>query len=76
VQAFVRAPWQLALQFHVESEPARFENWLVGHAVELGKAGIDPRDLRAQARTLGAATREAGGKVLTAWLDKVAGAAA
>jgi GMP synthase (glutamine-hydrolysing) len=76
VQAFARAPSQLALQFHLETEPARFEGWLVGHAVELGKAGIDPRDLRAQARALGPATREAGGKVLTAWLDKVAGAAA
>jgi len=76
VQAFARAPSQLALQFHLETEPARFEGWLVGHAVELGKAGIDPRDLRAQARALGPATREAGGKVLTAWLDKVAGAVA
>ena len=34
-------------------------SWLVGHTVELGKAGIDPRDLRRQARTLGPATREA-----------------
>ena len=76
VQAFARLPSQLGLQFHLETEPARFENWLVGHTVELGKAGIDPRDLRAQARALGPATREAGGKVLTAWLDKVAGAAA
>ena len=76
MQAFARLPSQLGLQFHLETEPARFESWLVGHTVELGKAGIDPRDLRAQARALGPATREAGGKVLTAWLDKVAGAAA
>ena len=75
VQAFERRPSQLALQFHLETEPARFETWLVGHAVELGKAGIDPRDLRAQARALGPATREVGGKVLAAWLDNVAGAA-
>jgi GMP synthase (glutamine-hydrolysing) len=76
VQAFARTPSQLALQFHLETEPARFENWLVGHAVELGKAGIDPRDLRAQARRLGPVTHEAGGNVLAAWLDQVAGAAA
>jgi GMP synthase (glutamine-hydrolysing) len=69
VQAFARTPSQLALQFHLETEPARFENWLVGHAVELGKAGIDPRDLRAQARRLGPATHEAGADVLAAWLD-------
>ena len=53
VQAFLRTPSQLALQFHLETEPARLEAWLVGHTVELGKAGIDPRDVRAQAQTLG-----------------------
>jgi len=73
VQAFARAPSQLALQFHLETEPARFEHWLVGHTVELGKAGIDPRQLREEARTLGPAARELGSKVLAAWLDSVTG---
>src|SRR6202034_1445294 len=73
VQAFSRTPSQLALQFHLETEPARFEAWLVGHTVELGKAGLDPRELRTQARTLGSATRELGQKVLSAWLDKAVG---
>jgi GMP synthase (glutamine-hydrolysing) len=72
VQAFTRTPAQLALQFHLETEPARFETWLVGHTVELGKAGIDPRDLRHQAHTLGPATRDIGTKVLAAWLDSLA----
>jgi len=76
VQAFVREPWQLALQFHLETEPPRFENWLVGHTVELGKGGIDPRELRAQARTLGPAARDAGRNVLAAWLDTAAETAA
>jgi GMP synthase (glutamine-hydrolysing) len=75
VQAFCRLPSQLALQFHLETEPARFESWLVGHTVELGKAGIDPRHVRMQARTVGPATRELGAEVLAAWLD-LAGAAA
>lgn len=70
VQAFTRTPAQLALQFHLETEPARFESWLVGHTIELAKAGIDPRALRTQARTLGPAARELGQKVLAAWLDK------
>ncbi len=74
VQAFMRTSSQLALQFHLETEPARFESWLVGHTVELGKAGIDPRELRTQARTLGPATREVGHGVLAAWLDQVEGA--
>ena len=76
VQAFSRTPTQLALQFHLETEPARFEAWLVGHRVELGKAGLDPRKLREQARTLGPPLSEVGCKVLSAWLDGVAGAPA
>jgi len=72
VQAFARTPSQLALQFHLETEPARFESWLVGHAVELAKAGLDPRKLRQEARALGPATREVGSKVLSAWLDAAA----
>jgi GMP synthase (glutamine-hydrolysing) len=76
VQAFARTPSQLALQFHLETEPARFEAWLVGHTVELGKAGLDPRDLRTQARSVGPAVREIGRGVLAAWLDSLPGAAA
>jgi GMP synthase (glutamine-hydrolysing) len=75
VQAFARAPAQLALQFHLETEPARFEAWLVGHTVELDEAGIDPRILRDQARVLGPALRECGSKVLAAWLDSLSGRA-
>jgi GMP synthase (glutamine-hydrolysing) len=76
VQAFARSPIQLAVQFHLETEPARFESWLVGHTVELGKAGIDPNELRRQAQTFGGATCEVGRKVLSAWLDQAAGAPA
>jgi len=72
VQAFSRSPAQLALQFHIETEPARLERWLVGHTVELGKAGIDPRSLRAQAKNYGAATHAAGRVILSKWLDTVA----
>ena len=71
VQAFSRLPSQLALQFHIETEPAQIERWLIGHAVELGKAAIDPRSLRDQARLHGAATVAAGRAVLSAWLDSV-----
>lgn len=76
VQAFTRMPHQLALQFHLETEPARFEAWLVGHTVELAKAGIDPRAVRKQAQTQGTVTRQVGQNVLAAWLDLAAGAAA
>ncbi|HEX4408219.1 MAG TPA: glutamine amidotransferase [Xanthobacteraceae bacterium] len=76
VQAFIRSPSQLGLQFHVEVEPARIERWLIGHTVELGKAGIDPRTLRAQAAEHGAETAAAGRAVLSAWLDSHVGAKA
>ena len=69
VQAFARMPSQLALQFHLETEPERLETWLIGHTVELGRAGIDPRDLRAQARAAGPVLRDTGRRVLTSWLD-------
>jgi GMP synthase (glutamine-hydrolysing) len=74
VQAFTtRTPSQLALQFHLETEPARFEAWLVGHTIELKEAGIDPRKLRDQARTVGPPLRDVGRNVLAAWLDTLAG---
>jgi GMP synthase (glutamine-hydrolysing) len=69
VQAFARGPWQLALQFHIEVEPKGFERWLIGHTVELGKAGIDPRTLRAQAAQYAAATAAIGRRILAHWLD-------
>jgi len=70
-QAFALGNNLLGLQFHIEADPARIEQWLVGHTVELGKAGIDPRELRRQAATLGRATAEKGKAALTAWLDGV-----
>jgi GMP synthase (glutamine-hydrolysing) len=71
VQAFQRRPWQLGLQFHLEVDGGRFERWLVGHAVELSKAGFDPRELRAQARTQAAVTAAAGRAVFATWLDSL-----
>jgi GMP synthase (glutamine-hydrolysing) len=74
VQAFARTPLQLALQFHLETEPARFERWLIGHTVELGKADIEPNELRKQAQAFARATAGVGRDVLAAWLDQAAGA--
>jgi GMP synthase (glutamine-hydrolysing) len=70
-QAFALGSHALALQFHAEVEPATLEAWLIGHTVELGKAGIDPRGLRAQAARFGAATAEAGKKLFRDWLEGV-----
>jgi GMP synthase (glutamine-hydrolysing) len=68
-QAFALESHALGLQFHVEVEPATLEAWLIGHAVELAKAGIDPRKIRAQAAEFGVATAVAGKQVFRAWLD-------
>jgi GMP synthase (glutamine-hydrolysing) len=71
VQAFARVPSQLALQFHLETRPEQVERWLVGHTVELGQSGIDPRAVRAQAQQHGAATAAVGRTVLANWLDSL-----
>lgn len=68
-QAFASGKNLLGLQFHIEADPARIEQWLVGHTVELGKAGIDPREIRRQAAMFGPATAEKGKAALAAWLD-------
>jgi len=72
VQAFRLGPRALGLQFHVEADPRRIEAWLVGHAVELTQAKVDPRALRADASRVGAATAAAGRAILVDWLEALA----
>src|SRR5688572_2204147 len=48
-QAFSWKGRGLAVQFHVEATRRGLERWLIGHACELGAAGIDVRALRAAA---------------------------
>lgn len=68
-QAFARGARALGLQFHIEAQSAQFEKWLIGHAIELARAGVDPNALRAQAARCGAATEAAGRRILNDWLD-------
>ena len=70
-QAFDLGQQVLALQFHIEAQPARFERWLIGHAVELAGAGIDVGLLRRQNVIHGPAVAAAGQAVFKAWLDDV-----
>lgn len=67
-QAFRLGRHALALQCHVEFEPARLEEWLVGHAVELRQAGVDLAQLRADTHRHGAALVPAGQAMLREWL--------
>lgn len=68
-QAFDLGPRVLGLQFHLEVRPERIESWLVGHAVELAAAGVDPRDLREQARTVGVQLPETAREIVRAWVE-------
>ncbi len=68
-QAFRIGAFALGLQFHVEADANGIEAWLIGHAAELAKAGIDPRVVRADARRFGEAGAAAGRALLAAWLD-------
>lgn len=69
-QGFALGRNVLGLQFHPEVNAcAGIERWLVGHAVEIAAAGIDPRTLRADAERFGPALREAARKTLAEWLQ-------
>lgn len=68
-QAFAVGSSILGLQFHLEADPARIEQWLVGHAVELAAAGADPRRIRVDARAFGSALAERARAVVGRWLD-------
>lgn len=70
-QAFTIGAHVLGLQFHIETKPQTLESWLIGHAVELSKAGISPSSLRAEAARSGEATAAAGRRVLESWLAGV-----
>jgi len=68
-QAFSLGQHALGLQFHLEADAARIESWLVGHACELGAAGIDPVALRADAQRHQARLAQAAPAVVGHWLD-------
>lgn len=67
-QAFAIGNHALALQCHPELDARQFERWLIGHTLELAQAGIDPNDLRAQARRYGAPLAAAATAMFDQWL--------
>lgn len=72
-QGFARGRTFLGLQFHPEADTGPgFENWLVGHAAELAGAGIDPRDLRADAARFGNGLRQASHALMAEWIEGLA----
>lgn len=69
-QAFRVGSKVLGLQFHLEADTARIEQWLVGHASELGQAGISPNSLRTDAQQIGPKLQAAAIRILESWLDQ------
>ncbi|MFT4267816.1 MAG: glutamine amidotransferase [Xenophilus sp.] len=67
-QAFAVGHHVLGLQFHLEADPGTMERWLIGHACELGAAGVDPRMLRADAQRYGKRLHESACQVMRGWL--------
>ena len=68
-QAFALGPNLLGLQFHLEVDHTRIERWLIGHALELELAGIDPRNIREDAERFGPTLRAAATRAFARWLD-------
>jgi GMP synthase (glutamine-hydrolysing) len=69
-QAFSSGPNILCVQFHPEVDPTEgIEQWLVGHAAELAAAGIDPRQLREDAKAAGPSLPTKARKMFEEWLE-------
>ncbi|CAN7348951.1 glutamine amidotransferase [Cupriavidus necator] len=69
-QAYAIGNQVLALQFHPEVMPRDIEAWLIGHTVELAKAGVDPRTIRARTAEVGATVAAAGERMFARWLQE------
>ena len=72
-QAFAVGKHALALQFHVEADYRRIEQWLIGHTGELSGAGIDIPTLRAASHAAGPRLAAAAPAVLNQWLVALPG---
>lgn len=68
-QAFSLGPRILGLQFHLEADASRIEQWLIGHACELSRHGIDPAAIRRDAGRHGPSLARSAGLAIGIWLD-------
>jgi GMP synthase (glutamine-hydrolysing) len=70
-QAFAYGERSMALQFHVEVDPQRLEEWYVGHAVELSAAGVSVPDLRIRTAAIASQLRVQATRIFNKWLQHV-----
>jgi GMP synthase (glutamine-hydrolysing) len=70
-QAFAHGRNTLALQFHIEADPARLEEWYVGHTSELGAAGISVKALRAATAQVANRVGAQAERIFDCWLRDI-----
>lgn len=70
-QAFAVGSHALALQFHVEADYRRIEQWLIGHTGELSGAGINIPALRAKSAEAGPLLAAVSAAMLGDWLGQL-----
>src|SRR6476661_7594865 len=70
-QAFAHGRNTLALQFHIEADPARLEEWYDGHTSELGAAGISVKALRAATAQVANRVGAQAERIFDCWLRDI-----
>jgi GMP synthase (glutamine-hydrolysing) len=70
-QAFAYRRNALALQFHLEADPRRLEQWYIGHAAELAAAKLSVAELRAVTASFADGRAVLADRVFTRWLREV-----
>jgi GMP synthase (glutamine-hydrolysing) len=71
-QAFAYGRKILGLQFHLEADPRRLEDWYAGHAVELAAAKVSVAELRAATRKFANRLAPQANRIFTHWLHEIA----
>jgi len=70
-QAFAYGGRGMGLQFHVEVDPERLEEWYVGHVVELSAAGVSIPDLRTRTAAVASQSRVQAARIFNKWLQQI-----
>ncbi|MBB6255114.1 glutamine amidotransferase [Nitrospirillum iridis] len=70
-QAFSHGTHALALQFHIEADPARLDLWYVGHAAELSAARVAVPELRAEGAVMATRAADQARRIVAPWLARL-----
>lgn len=70
-QAFIYQRHALGLQFHLEVDVTKIEQWLIGHSMELSASGVSVEQIRLDSKRFGGQLAEAAQTVFGRWLDDI-----